>query len=112
MPGVEVRPEPLDSPVARRLIAELNAELSLDYPPAQRFHSLDAEEVAEGAGAFLVLWLDGGAARRRAGARNPADAIPPGTDAIRGRSRPKRWPSSSACTWSRRPGGAACRARS
>ncbi len=59
MPGVEVRPEPLDSPVARRLIAELNAELSRDYPPAQRFHSLAAEEVAEGAGAFLVLWLDG-----------------------------------------------------
>jgi len=59
MPAVEVRPEPLDSPVARRLIAELNAELSRDYPPAQRFHSLGAEEVAEGAGAFLVAWLDG-----------------------------------------------------
>ena len=59
MPGVEVRPEPLDSPVARQLIAELNAELSRDYPPAQRFHSLAAEEVAEGTGAFLVVWLDG-----------------------------------------------------
>ncbi len=62
MPAVEVRPEPLDSTVARRLIAELNAELSRDYPPAQRFHSLAAEEVAEGAGAFLVVWLDDAAA--------------------------------------------------
>jgi putative acetyltransferase len=59
MPAVEVRTEPLDSPVAQRLIAELNAELSRDYPPAQRFHSLAADEVAEGAGAFLVVWLDG-----------------------------------------------------
>jgi putative acetyltransferase len=59
MPAVEVRPEPLESPLARQLIAELNAELSRDYPPAQRFHSLAAEEVAEGTGAFLVVWLDG-----------------------------------------------------
>ena len=59
MPAVEVRPEPLDSPVARKLIAELNAELSRNYTPEQRFHSLAGEEVAEGAGAFLVVWLDG-----------------------------------------------------
>jgi putative acetyltransferase len=59
MSGVEVRPEPLDSPVALNLIAALNAELSRDYPPSQRFHSLAAEEVAEGAGAFVVVWLDG-----------------------------------------------------
>jgi putative acetyltransferase len=57
--GVEIRPEPLDSPVALQLISELNAELSRDYPPAQRFHSLAASEVAEGTGAFLVVWLDG-----------------------------------------------------
>ena len=31
MPAVEVCPEPLDSPVARRLIAERGAELSRDY---------------------------------------------------------------------------------
>jgi hypothetical protein len=31
---VEVRPEPLDSPVALDLIAALNAELSRDYPPS------------------------------------------------------------------------------
>ena len=77
MPGVEVRPEPLDSPVALRLIAELNAELSLDYPPAQRFHSLDAEEVAEGAGAFVVLWLDGEPAGCGAVRLLPRDGIPP-----------------------------------
>jgi putative acetyltransferase len=56
--GVEIRPEPLDSPVALELIAALNEELSRDYPPAQRFHSLAADEVAEGSGAFLVAWLD------------------------------------------------------
>jgi putative acetyltransferase len=55
----EIRPEPLDSPVARELIAELNAELSRNYTPEQRFHSLATEEVAEGAGAFLVAWVDG-----------------------------------------------------
>jgi putative acetyltransferase len=54
-----VRPEPLDSPTAQELIAELNAELSRAYPPEQRFHSLAATEVAEGAGAFVVAWLDG-----------------------------------------------------
>jgi putative acetyltransferase len=57
--GVEVRPEPLDSPVALELIAALNEELSRDYPPSQRFHSLAAAEVAEGTGAFVVAWLDG-----------------------------------------------------
>jgi putative acetyltransferase len=55
----EVRPEPLDSAVAQQLIAELNAELSRDYKPEERFHSLAAEEVADGAGAFVVAWLDG-----------------------------------------------------
>jgi len=57
--GVDIRDEPLDSPVAQQLIAELNAELSRDYKPEERFHSLAAEEVAEGAGAFVVAWLDG-----------------------------------------------------
>jgi putative acetyltransferase len=56
---VDVRPEPLDSPVALEPIAALNEELSRDYPPSQRFHSLATEEVAEGSGAFLVAWLDG-----------------------------------------------------
>jgi putative acetyltransferase len=56
--AVEVRDEPFDSPVAQRLIAELNAELERAYPPEQRFHSLAPEEVAEGAGAFVVAWLE------------------------------------------------------
>jgi len=59
---LEVRDEPLDSRVAQQLIAELNAELSRDYKPEERFHSLAAKEVAEGAGAFLVAWLDGASA--------------------------------------------------
>jgi putative acetyltransferase len=57
--NVDVRDEPLDSPVAQELIAELNAELSRDYKPEERFHSLAAEDVAAGAGAFVVVWLDG-----------------------------------------------------
>jgi putative acetyltransferase len=69
---VEVRPEPLDSPVAQRLIAELNAELSAVYPPAQRFHELPAEDVDTGRGRFVVVWRDGapagcGAVRLRGG---------------------------------------------
>ena len=72
---VEVRPEQLDSPVALDLIAALNAELSRDYPPSQRFHSLAAEEVAEGAGAFLVAWLDGAPAGCGAVRMLPANGI-------------------------------------
>ena len=72
---VEVRPEPLDSPVALELIAALNEELSRDYPPSQRFHSLAAGEVAEGSGAFLVAWLDGAPAGCGAVRMLPADEI-------------------------------------
>lgn len=57
--NVQIRPEPIDSPVASRLIAELNIELSRDYPPDQRFHELAAEDVADGRGRLLVAWLDG-----------------------------------------------------
>jgi putative acetyltransferase len=59
---IDVRPEPIDSPVARGLIAELNVDLSRVYPPEQRFHELPAEDVAEGRGRFVVAWLDGTAA--------------------------------------------------
>ncbi len=72
---VEVRPEPLDSPVALGLIAALNEELRRDYPPSQRFHSLAADEVAEGSGAFLVAWLNGAPAGCGAVRMLPADEI-------------------------------------
>jgi putative acetyltransferase len=54
---VEVRAEHLESPVAARLIAVLNAELAAMYddPTANHFR-LDPEEVAPGRGAFLVAW--------------------------------------------------------
>jgi GNAT superfamily N-acetyltransferase len=69
---VKVRSEPIDSPVAQRLIGELNEELSVVYPPAQRFHELPAEDVDTGRGRFVVVWLDGapvgcGAVRMRGG---------------------------------------------
>jgi putative acetyltransferase len=45
----------LDDPVAQRLIAALNAELSATYPePGATHFRLDPAEVAEGNGAFLV----------------------------------------------------------
>jgi hypothetical protein len=67
VPAVEIRPEPLDSPVAQQLIAELNAELSRDYKPEERFHSLATEEVAEGR-------IRGGLAGRRARQTDVEDA--------------------------------------
>lgn len=56
---VEIRAESIASPAARRLIAELNAELALEYPPEQRFTTLSPDEVADGAGRFLVAWVEG-----------------------------------------------------
>lgn len=45
------------SAVARGLIEALNAELSQTYPEEGACHfRLDAEEVSEGRGAFLVAW--------------------------------------------------------
>jgi GNAT superfamily N-acetyltransferase len=70
MPDLTLRPEPLDSPAARRLILALNAELSGRYPEAGANHfELDPEEVGPGRGAFLVAYADGepvgcGAVRR------------------------------------------------
>ncbi len=56
---MEVRPEPTDSAVTRRLIAELDEELSVGYLPEQRFGALPTEEIAAGRGHFVVAWLDG-----------------------------------------------------
>jgi len=56
---VTVRRADIASPVAQTLIAALNAELSARYPePGATHFRLDASEVAQGEGAFLVA-LDG-----------------------------------------------------
>ncbi len=69
--GLEVRPEPLGSPLARDLLAELDAELDARYADSDDdgHYALDPSEVAPGAGSFVVAWLDGiavgcGAVRR------------------------------------------------
>ncbi|HEY8093198.1 MAG TPA: GNAT family N-acetyltransferase, partial [Acidimicrobiales bacterium] len=49
----------LDDPVARQLIAELDADLMATTEPGSNFFSLDAGEVTDGRGAFLIAWLDG-----------------------------------------------------
>jgi GNAT superfamily N-acetyltransferase len=59
--GVTIRDEPLDSPVARALIARLNAELAGLYPePGANHFRLDLAEVAPGRGAFVVAFEGGG----------------------------------------------------
>ena len=58
--ALSVRREELGSPVAQALISALNDELTRLYPePGATHFRLDAEEVAEGRGAFVVAWLDG-----------------------------------------------------
>jgi len=58
MPATIERRE-LISPLAQSLIATLNRELSAQYPEEGANHfRLDPEEVAEGRGAFLVVFLD------------------------------------------------------
>jgi GNAT superfamily N-acetyltransferase len=60
---VEIRDEPLSSPVAQALITALNAELTERYPnPEDNFFSLDPDEVVPGRGAFVVARADGGTA--------------------------------------------------
>jgi transketolase len=69
-PHVDVRREGIESSVVQELISALNAELSHRYndPSANHFR-LDASEVADGQGAFLVAYVGGqavgcGAVRR------------------------------------------------
>ena len=68
--GVTVERADILSATARGLIEALNAELTATYPEAGACHfRLDAQEVSEGRGAFLVAWRDGkpvgcGAVRR------------------------------------------------
>ena len=57
---IAIRREDLESGVAYRLIEALNAELSAQYPePGATHFRLDAAEVADHKGAFLVGYLDG-----------------------------------------------------
>jgi putative acetyltransferase len=57
---LEISPEPITSADATALIAALNRELSARYPePGATHFRLDAEEVAPGAGVFLVVRWDG-----------------------------------------------------
>lgn len=52
-----IRREPLESPVADRLIGALNAELEGRYPePGVNHFRLDADEVTEGSGGFFVAY--------------------------------------------------------
>lgn len=70
MTGVIVERHDILSPVARALIEALNTELSSRYPePGATHFRLDADEVAEGRGAFLIATKSGtpvgcGAVRR------------------------------------------------
>jgi GNAT superfamily N-acetyltransferase len=69
--NVEIQRENnITSPIAQQLILALNAELEERYPEEGANHfRLDAAEVSDGRGAFLVAYLDGrpvgcGAVRR------------------------------------------------
>ena len=57
---IEISREDIHSPVASTLILDLNSELSSRYPEEGANHfRLDADEVEEGKGAFLVTHVDG-----------------------------------------------------
>lgn len=59
-PALEIRRVDIVSAVAGALIQSLNAELARTYPEPGACHfRLDAEEVAEGRGAFLVAFENG-----------------------------------------------------
>jgi len=56
-PAVEIRRTDIRSPEAQSLILALNAELKARYPEEGACHfRLEADEVAEGRGAFLVAF--------------------------------------------------------
>jgi putative acetyltransferase len=66
----DIRPSSLASPDAVRLITALNAELTAKFPePGATHFSLSQEQVADGDGAFVIVYVDGeavgcGAVRR------------------------------------------------
>jgi GNAT superfamily N-acetyltransferase len=58
--SLDITPEALTSAVAASLIAELNRDLSADYPePGTTHFRLDPNEVAAGNGIFVVARWDG-----------------------------------------------------
>ena len=60
MSAVTIARAELTAEVGRALIGALNAELAGTYPePGATHFRLDPGEVAEGRGAFLVVYLDG-----------------------------------------------------
>jgi putative acetyltransferase len=67
---IDIRPSPLSSPDAIRLIAALNAELTATFPePGATHFSLSGAQVEAGDGALVVAYADGtavgcGAVRR------------------------------------------------
>ena len=67
---IEIHRAEITSAEVQRLICALNAELEQRYPEdGANFFRLDAEDVADGRGAFLVAYMDGrpvgcGAVRR------------------------------------------------
>jgi len=61
VPEIDLRREPITSPSAAALFRALNAELSERYPePGANHFRIDADEVAEGRGAFVVAYAGGG----------------------------------------------------
>jgi GNAT superfamily N-acetyltransferase len=59
-PAINIRREEIGSAFVQQLIGALNAELEERYPEeGANFFRLDADEVADGRGAFLVAYLDG-----------------------------------------------------
>jgi putative acetyltransferase len=67
--SVTIRPEPLDTPDARRLLGALDDYLNGLYRAEENFLDLPAQDVSDGRGTFLVARQDGeavgcGAVRR------------------------------------------------
>jgi GNAT superfamily N-acetyltransferase len=59
-PELVIASHPLGAPESQALIAELNAQLiEVETPGENHFFELTAEQVAPGAGDFVVAWLDG-----------------------------------------------------
>jgi len=58
--ALDIRRASLSSPDASRLITALNAELTATFPePGATHFSLSREQVAEGDGAFLIVYVGG-----------------------------------------------------